>query len=116
MENLNAQKMEKENFVTLTGFVGTQPQVREIGENFKKSEFVLGIRLKKDESNKAVWHKIIAFGRYANLTVEQCEKGARIWLKGKVVNRTYTNKNGEQKKIREISIVSLKRLDNEKSN
>jgi single-strand DNA-binding protein len=110
MENLKTQHMEKENFVTLTGFVGTQPLVWEYGNNFKKTEFVLGSKLNKEE-NKASWHKIIAFGKYANLTIEQCEKGARIWLKGKVVNRKYVNKNGEEKSIREISVIALKKLD-----
>ncbi|MCC7050905.1 MAG: single-stranded DNA-binding protein, partial [Bacteroidia bacterium] len=65
MENFNAKNnlTETENTITLTGFVGTTPEYRNLGKDFKLSQFILGIKSKESEKQKTYWHTILAYGR-----------------------------------------------------
>ena len=48
------------------------------------------------------WHRIVAWGKTAQLVEKICRKGNRIAIDGKLTNRSYEDEKGEKKYITEI--------------
>lgn len=60
------------------------------------------------------FHRIIIWGKLAEVAKKYLTKGSAIYVEGKIVNRTYDNKTGEKRYITEIvadelNIISWKK-------
>jgi single-strand DNA-binding protein len=53
------------------------------------------------------WHNIFAWGNMAHFIEEYAEKGKRVAVHGKLVNRNYLDKNGTKKQITEIELKNI---------
>jgi len=52
----------------------------------------------------ATWHNLIAWGRPAEIAEKYLTKGREITVSGKLVNRSYIDKNGNKKYVTEIEV------------
>ncbi|MGB1038997.1 MAG: single-stranded DNA-binding protein, partial [Bacteroidia bacterium] len=48
------------------------------------------------------WHKIVAWGKTAELMEQLLEKGKEVLVEGKLTSRSYDDKEGNKKYITEI--------------
>ena len=64
------------------------------------SEFYTNKNGEKSEDTQ--WHNIVAWGKTADLMSSLLEKGNQVLVKGKIVNRSYEDKDGNKKYISEI--------------
>ena len=53
------------------------------------------------------WHRVVAWGKVAEIAEKYLEKGKEIAIEGKLVNRTYTDKEGNKKYITEVQVSEL---------
>ncbi|MFY7652069.1 MAG: single-stranded DNA-binding protein, partial [Chitinophagaceae bacterium] len=60
------------------------------------------------------WHNLVGWGRIADLIAQYVKKGTEIAIEGKLVNKSYTSKNGEKRYSTEIQINEILLL-NDKS-
>lgn len=100
--------MEKTmNKVELNGYVGMNPEVVTLRSGSK----VMRITLATNESfkkntgewiNNTTWHNIVLWNKLAEMAQEFIKKGSRIALTGKLVNRGFTDKNGQKRMVSEI--------------
>lgn len=111
--------MEKTmNKVELNGFVGITPEVFTLKNGSRKAELSLATNESyKNSSDEWVkittWHKVIMWNKTADAAVEQIKKGSRIAIEGKIVNRQFTDKQGNNRQITEILAVSFQPVINE---
>jgi len=70
----------------------------------------------KDAEGKKVtdtqWHQVVAWGNTANYIENYLEKGNRIAVDGKLIHRSYNDKDGVTKYITEVLVNEILLLTN----
>jgi single-strand DNA-binding protein len=100
------------NKVNLIGNLGVSPQVRLIEGGRKVAKVTLATNevykspdgQRKDETQ---WHNLVAFGKTAELFERYTKVGTKIAVEGKLVNRSYSGKDGQKKFITEVHVNEL---------
>ena len=63
---------------------------------------------KKEE--KTEFHKIVAFGRLGEICGEYLTKGSKVYIEGRIQNRSYEDKDGIKRGVSEIVAREMKIL------
>ncbi|HMY85073.1 MAG TPA: single-stranded DNA-binding protein [Saprospiraceae bacterium] len=97
------------NHVGLTGNLGKAPEIRtfEGGRKMARISLVTNERYTNNDGKvveTATWHNLIAWGRPAEIAEKYLTKGREITVSGKLVNRSYIDKNGNKKYVTEIEV------------
>mgnify|MGYP003578761174 CR=1 FL=1 len=58
------------------------------------------------------WHRVVAWGKTAEIIERFVTKGKEIAIEGKLTHRSYDDKNGEKKYITEVLVNDLLLLGN----
>ncbi len=102
------------NKVILTGNVGKDPEVKAIGDNNKVANFTLatverGYKTKtgKEIPDKTTWHNLVVWNSLAEIAEKHIKKGTRLYIEGKIDNRSYDDTNGVKKYISEIIVTGF---------
>jgi single-strand DNA-binding protein len=100
------------NKVQLIGNLGNTPEIINLESGKKLAKISLATnetyKNNKGESIKETqWHNLIAWGKTAEIIEKHLQKGNEIAVEGKLVSRSYEDKNGEKKYITEIVINEL---------
>ncbi len=97
------------NSVTLIGNVGQNPEVKTLENGQKVANFSLATN--ETYYNKAgekvtqtYWHKLVAWGKTAEIIENYVHKGKEIAIEGKLTNRNYEDKNGQKQYITEVLV------------
>ena len=94
---MNAMK----NKVQLIGNVGQDPEVITIATNeYYKNE-------KGEKIEDTQWHRVTAWGKLADLIEKYVTKGKEIGVEGKLVHRSYDDKDGIKRYITEVVINDI---------
>lgn len=59
---------------------------------------------KGEKMEDTTWHNLIAWGKTAEIIHKYTDKGSEIAIEGKLINRSYTGKDGIKKYITEIQV------------
>jgi len=107
--------MKTTNKVELNGFVGIAPEVKTLNNGSKVAHLTLATDdVYKNKTGEWVknttWHRITLWNKAADKASEMLKKGTRITLTGKLVNREFTDKDGNKRKIIEILANSFEPL------
>lgn len=108
------------NKVQLIGNLGNDPEVK-ITENEKKlCRFSIATNesyrnAQGDKVTETTWHQLIAWGAIAEIAENYLSKGSEVAIEGKLINRSYTDKEGVKKFITEIQVNELLLLGNKAS-
>jgi single-strand DNA-binding protein len=105
------------NRVQLIGNIGKEPEVKTFDSGKTKASFSLATSESyTDVDGKKVtdtqWHQIVAWGNTANYIESYLEKGNRIAVDGKLVHRSYNDKDGATKYITEVLVNEILLLTN----
>lgn len=97
------------NKVQLIGNLGQNPEVKELNDGKKMARFSLATNeTYRNKSGEKVtdtqWHNVIAWGKTAEIVGKYLKKGSEVAIEGKIVNRNYTDKEGQKKYISEIQV------------
>ena len=95
------------NKVQLIGHIGNDPEVKTFGENKKVAHLNLATNetYKNDKGEKVEethWHRVVAWGKLAEIIEKYVTKGKEIGIEGKITYRSYDDKAGEKRYITEI--------------
>lgn len=109
------------NRVTLLGNLGQDPEMKLLESGKKVTRFTLATtdHYKNSEGQKVsetTWHNIVAWNGLADLAAKYLKKGSQTAVEGKIVYRSYENKNDVTKFITEIVIHDLLILRHTKDN
>ena len=103
------------NKVILVGRLGRDPETRYTGAGQPVCNFSLatddtykdrtGQRQKRTE-----WHKIVVWGKTAEIAQQYLKKGSQIYLEGRIQQREWTDKEGQKRTSFEIVASNFRML------
>ncbi|MCE7053523.1 single-stranded DNA-binding protein [Algoriphagus sp. AGSA1] len=97
------------NKVQLIGHLGTKVELKtlESGKtvgnvNLATNEYY---KNKKGERvSETTWHRLVAWGKTAELLEKYTDKGSEIAIEGKITNRDYSDKDGVKRYVTEVVV------------
>lgn len=100
------------NKVQLIGHLGNTPEIINLESGKKLAKFSLATnetyRTAKGETVKETqWHNLVAWGKTADIIAKYVQKGNEIAIEGKLVSRSFDDKNGNKKYVTEIVVNEL---------
>ena len=100
---MNAMK----NRVQLIGHVGNDPEIKNLEGGKKVANLTIATNDSyKNEKGEKVeqteWHKVVAWGKTAEIIEKYVTKGKEIAIEGKLTHRSYEDKTGEKRYITEV--------------
>ena len=95
------------NRVQLIGQPGSDPEVKSLEGGKKMARFNLATNetYKNDKGEKVTdtqWHNIVLWDIKAELAEKYIRKGERLGIEGRLVSRSYQDKEGNTKYITEV--------------
>ncbi len=102
------------NKATLIGNLGKDPEIRYTPSGMAVANFSLATteNWTKDgqRESRTEWHRIVAFGRLAEICGEYLSKGKQIYIEGKIQTREWEDKDGNKKYTTEIVANQMQML------
>jgi single-strand DNA-binding protein len=106
--NMNALK----NKVQLIGNLGGSPEIKTLEGGKKMARFSIATNesyrnAKGEKVVETQWHNLIAWGKVAEIAEKYLTKGKEVVVEGKLITRSYNDKQGAKKSITEIEVHEL---------
>ena len=109
------------NKVQLIGNLGKNPEVKEFAKGKKVAKFSLATsesykNAQGERVQETQWHNLVAWNNTAVYAEKYLKQGYEIAVEGKIVNRSYVDKDGQKRYTSEIvvnEILILKKKENE---
>jgi single-strand DNA-binding protein len=100
------------NKVQLIGNLGQDPEIVNLDNGGKLAKFSVATNeiYKNSKGEKVTdtqWHNVVAWGKTAEIVENYLAKGNEVAVEGKLVHRSYENKEGEKRYITEIKCNEL---------
>jgi single-strand DNA-binding protein len=100
------------NRVQLIGRLGMDPEMRKFDNGTTMARMSLATDAgHKDANGNYVkdthWHTLVAWGKVAELTEKFLAKGNEVAITGKLVNRSYEDKDGKKRYTTEVQLVEF---------
>ena len=100
------------NKVQLIGNLGNAPEVRNTESGKKLAKFSLATNeiyrnAKGEKVTETQWHNLVAWGKTAEIIEKYLVKGSEVVVEGKLINRNYTDKEGNKKYVTEVEVSEL---------
>ena len=95
------------NKVQLIGHVGQDPEIKNLDGGKKVANLTIATNdsyknEKGEKLEQTEWHKVVAWGKTAEIIEKYVTKGKEIAIEGKLTHRSYDDKNGEKRYITEV--------------
>ena len=103
------------NKVILIGHLGADPEVRYLNNGTTVANFRMATsenRLNKagEKTTTTEWHRIVAFGKLAEICRDYLTKGKQVYIEGKIRSRSWEDKEGNKKFTTEILANQMQML------
>ena len=100
------------NKVQLIGHLGCRPEIQEMENGKKLARFSIAttetyVNAKGEKVKEILWHRVVAFGKVAEVACKYLDKGREVALEGKLINRSYNDKDGLRKFVTEVQANEL---------
>ncbi len=100
------------NKVQLIGNVGMNPEIKTLdgGKKLAKMRIATNESYKNSKGElvkETQWHNLIAWGKTAEIIEKYLKIGNEVAVEGKLINRNYTDKDGQKRYITEIQVNEL---------
>ncbi len=103
------------NKVILIGNLGRDPEIRYTTSGQAVANFTLAtteIRTNKDgkKDEFTEWHRIVAWGRLAEICGEYLSKGKTVYIEGALRTRSWEDKEGKKRWTTEVIVQNMQML------
>ena len=96
------------NQVSLIGRLGRDPDIRTMqsGEPVANMSIATAERWRDkhtgENRERTEWHRVVAFGKVAEIVQKYCKKGDRLFVQGELQTRKWTDQSGQEKYSTEV--------------
>jgi len=109
------------NKAILVGRLGKDPEVRYTPDGAMVTSFTLATDEQWKDKNgekvqKTEWHKIVTFGKLAEICGNYLVKGKLIFIEGRIQTRSWDDKEGVKRYTTEIVANNMQMLDSKGQN
>lgn len=99
--------MASVNKVILVGNLGRDPELRYTQNGQAVANFTVATNenwtnKSGDREERAEWHRVVAWGRVAELCAEYLAKGRTVYVEGRLQTREWEDKEGQKRRSTEI--------------
>ncbi len=103
------------NKVILVGHLGRDPELRYTQSGQPVANFTLATSesySKRDgeREERTEWHRIVAWGRLAEICAEYLSKGRQVYIEGRIQTREWEDREGEKRRTTEIVAREMQML------
>jgi len=100
------------NKVQLIGHLGAKPETKKLESGKKMATFSLATsesyrNAAGEKVTETQWHRLVAWGKVAEIVEKYLDKGREIAIEGKLVHRSYNDKGGNKKYTSEVQVSEL---------
>lgn len=100
------------NKVQLIGNLGKDPEVKQLdsGKILAKLSLATSENYKNADGEKVTdtqWHNLVAWGKTAQIAEQYLKKGNKIAIEGKLINRSYEDKEGIKRYVTEVLVNEI---------
>jgi len=104
------------NKAILVGRLGKDPEVKYTPDGLMVTNFTIATdEVWKDKNGekaqKTEWHRIVTFGKLAEICGKYLIKGKLVYIEGRIQTRSWEDKEGVKKYTTEIVASDMKMLD-----
>ncbi|HIE33438.1 MAG TPA: single-stranded DNA-binding protein [Thermodesulfobacteriaceae bacterium] len=103
------------NKVILIGRLGADPEIRYTADGQPVATFRIAtneVWVKNGERQEHTeWHRIVAFGRLAEICGEYLSKGRQVYIEGRIRTRSFEDRDGNRRYVTEIVANDMRMLD-----
>ena len=104
------------NKVILVGNVGNDPEVRYMPNGNAVANISIATsdtwkdKTTGDQQEKTEWHRVVFFGRLAEIASDYLKKGSQVYVEGKLQTRKWEDKEGKDRWTTEIIANQMQML------
>lgn len=103
------------NKVILIGNLGKDPEIRYTQSGTAVCTFSLATSERRKQGEEWVdhteWHNIVAWARHAELCNQYLQKGSTVYIEGRIQNRKWQDKDGNNRYTTEIVVNDIQFLN-----
>lgn len=103
------------NKVTLVGRLGRDPEVRTVSTgtvaNFSLATDETWLDNQGQKQTRTEWHRIVVWGKQADLCAEYLTKGCLVFVEGSLQTRKYQDSQGQERTVTEVKAQRILFLD-----
>ena len=109
------ERMAGVNKVILVGRLGADPEVKYLTNgttvaNFRMATTENRVNKSGEKTTFTEWHRIVAFGRLAEICGEYLNKGKQVYIEGRLRTRSWEDKDGNKRWSTEIVATQMQML------
>jgi single-strand DNA-binding protein len=103
------------NKVILIGNLGADPEIRYTGDgqpvaNLRMATTERWRNREGERGERTEWHRIVAFGRTAEIMGQYLKKGRQVYIEGRLQTRSWEDKEGNTRYTTEIVCTNMQML------
>ena len=103
------------NKAIIIGNLGRDPEIRYSAEGTAMASLSVATTYSRTDksgqrSEEAEWHRVVLFGRQAEVAGEYLRKGSQIYAEGRLRTRKWTDQNGQDRYTTEIVAQQMQML------
>ena len=103
------------NKVILVGRLGQDPEVRKTPSGAAVANFSVAtneswVDKSGQKQEKTEWHRVVVWGKRAELCQQYLSKGRQVYLEGRLQTRSWDDKDGQKKYSTEVQVQNLQFL------
>ncbi|HVP31111.1 MAG TPA: single-stranded DNA-binding protein [Myxococcota bacterium] len=107
--------MASVNKVILIGNLGRDPELRYTPSGQPVANFTLATSdnftsKSGEREERTEWHRIVAWGRTAELCAQYLSKGRTVYIEGRLQTREWENKEGQKQRTTEVVATTVQFL------
>lgn len=107
--------MASVNKVILVGNLGADPELRYTSNGAPVATFRIAtnetwINRDGQKEEKVEWHRIVAWGKLAEICGEYLHKGSQVYIEGRIRSRSWEDRDGNKRYITEIWATNMQML------
>jgi single-strand DNA-binding protein len=98
------------NKVILIGNVGKDPEIRYMANGNAVANFSIATseywkdKQTGEQKDRTEWHRVVVFGKLAEITSEYVKKGSQVYIEGQLQTRKWQDQSGNDNYITEVVI------------
>jgi single-strand DNA-binding protein len=103
------------NKVILIGRLGADPEVKYLSSgttvaNFRMATSENRVNRSGEKTTFTEWHRVVAFGKLAEICGEYLNKGKQVYVEGRLRTRSWEDKDGNRRWTTEIVATQMQML------
>ncbi|MEX1062267.1 MAG: single-stranded DNA-binding protein [Balneolaceae bacterium] len=108
--------MSSLNKAMVIGRLGQDPEVRYTQSNTAVATLNVATNERFKDRNgefqeRTEWHRVVAWGRLAEICQEYLKKGSQVYIEGPIQTREWEDKDGQKRYTTEIKALTMTMLD-----